>query len=179
MIKLPRLILLSLTGVMVSCAGTGRDGDWGRDPDRGPPTVSIRADRNSERIVPGARDLMERAGYIVTRDRMADCELNVALDDGPVNAVVDMSFARAGRVLASAQGRSGGPRMIFNRQGVIQDAFDECARKLQPNIPPARGGSYGYGGGRYGSGVDSYDSGRYGSSRPDSYGDGRYDGGRW
>lgn len=137
MSNIQRLSLLVLSVVLASCAGIDDDHDRRRDRDEGPPTVSIRADRNADRLISAAEDYFERAGYEVTRGRWADYELELALDDGPVNAIVNMTLTRRGRTVAEAEGRSGGPRIIFDRSGVIREAFDECASKLDRDLPSA------------------------------------------
>ena len=137
MSNIQRLPLLVLGFILASCAGIDDNHDRRRDRDVGPPTVSLRADRNADRIVPAAEEYLERAGYEITRGRWSDYELELELDDGPVNAIVTMKLTHHGRTVAEAEGRSGGPRIIFNRTAVIQEAFDECAHRLDRDLPPA------------------------------------------
>ena len=131
-----RTLSLSLLGLLLlSCAGVDDGRSRRRDRDDAPPTATVHANREADRLVPDAEELLERAGYEISHGRRADYELELDLDAGPVNAIVKMTLLERGRTVAEAEGKAGGPRMIFDRSGVIRDAFDRCARELE--IPRA------------------------------------------
>jgi len=152
-------LMLSAIAVLTSCEVV-ESGGYGRDYS---PTVSLPEDlNNTERRLLGAVvDVLEDAGYQITRGSSAEYELEFEIDDGPVNADVYITLLRDGDTLVKSYARTGGPRIIIDRDGVIRDSFEKSLSDFERRLPSP--------GGRRGS-YDDYRSGSPGDRyREDDY----------
>ena len=132
------LLLLVVAALLSSCASLP-DREDDRDRYDGPPRVVIHPHSVHERRYSSlASDYFEQAGYIVSNGGRGEYELEFTLDDGPINAVVNMTLIKRGRTLAEVEGKAGGPRMLFDREGIIREAFEDAFRQLDSDLPRQR-----------------------------------------
>ncbi len=128
------LLLLALTVFLSSCAGLP-DREDDRDRYEGPPRVAIRPHSTHERRYSSlAADYFEQAGYIVSNGGRAEYELEFTLDDGPINAVVNMTLSKRGHTVSEVEGHAGGPSMLFDRERTIREAFEDALHQLDGEV---------------------------------------------
>jgi hypothetical protein len=92
-------------------------------------------------------NVLRRNGYEPVGGGYADHRLTFTIETGPVNADATLVLDQRGRVVAQATGREGGPRIIFDRSGVVRVAVDRCLANFEPQLRGPRYGGYdgGYG----------------------------------
>ncbi len=94
--------------------------------------------------------LLQQHGYQPVNGGYADYQLNFTIETGPVNADATLTLHQGPRIVAQAKGRDGGPRIIFDRSGVVRNAVDRCLPQFASQLPqpmPSYGPppQYGYG----------------------------------
>ncbi len=142
------------------------------------PRVTMPVDLNNheQNLVGDVEHSLEQNGLRPTDRAGAEYQLAFSVEDGPVNADVTLDLFQGRTRIAHAYARVGGPRIVFQRQRVIREAFDKALQQFEMQLPRTGGsrdgsGRYGNDSGRYGN-----DSGRYGNDyengqrQPDPYG---------
>ena len=70
--------------------------------------------------------LLEQNGLRPVDGGFAEFQLDFSIETGPVNADAVLVMRDGPRVMAQAKGRDGGPRIILNRSGVVDNAVNAC-----------------------------------------------------
>lgn len=116
------------------------------------PRVSLPMDldRDEHRLLPEIADVLEDAGYRTTSGGGAEYYLEFSVEVGPINADVSMNLLQGRREVARAYARAGGARTLFRREQRIRNAFEQCLREFESQIPEVSRGSRGGRAGRNG-----------------------------
>lgn len=156
-------LLAALALTLASCASYDTAG-YGRQYT---PAVAMPSDlnQNEDRYIDQVGDVLTSAGYRLSNSRSAEYSLEFSIEDGPVNADTTITLLRNGSEVATSYSRSGGPRIILQRQQVVRESFDKALSDFSRRVPSVGGG--------YNSGYDDYSRGGYNRSR--NYDDGYYD----
>ncbi len=141
---------------LCSCVTTEYPSGGGREAYRAPQVSMPRAtNRNEQNYLGAVAQVLQRNGYEPAGGGAAEYGLTFSVADGPVNADVTVDLYRGRQAVAHGFGRSGGPRIILQRQRVIQEAFEKAMREFEGELPQAGGGA----GPRYGRPQPQYDGG--------------------
>ena len=140
-------------------------------------TMPVDLNANARNLIGDVEQTLEQSGLRPTDREGAEYQLAFSVEDGPVNADVTLDLYQGRNRVAHAYARVGGPRIVFQRQRVIREAFDKALQQFEAQLP--RTGGSGSAGmvrppsGRYSDGYDNP------SPQPDPYGTPRpyYDGG--
>lgn len=129
-----RLLYSGALALMLSACGTDEPYDHGSR--RRAPAVSL-PDRLSDReleLLPIVVRAIERAGFEIVNSGGGDYDLALHEEDGPINAIVNLKLYRGRRAVAEAEGKAGGPSIIFNRSGVIREALEKALDDFRDQI---------------------------------------------
>lgn len=148
---------------LVSCASYDTAG-YGRQY---APSVAMpyELNQNEDRYIDQVGDVLTSAGYRLSNSRSAEYSLEFSIEDGPVNADTTITLLRNGSQVATSYSRSGGPRIILQRQQVVRESFEKALSDFARRVPAVGSG--------YNGGYD--DDSRGGYSRERNYNDGYYD----
>jgi hypothetical protein len=155
-----RLAALLAVAALASCAGTGFE----TGPVVGRPhvpgvTMPLDLNRNEQGLIGEVERVLEQNGLRPTDRREVEYQLAFSVEDGPVNADVTLDLYQGRNRVAHAYARVGGPRIVFQRQRVIREAFDKALQQFESQLP--RTGGY----------QDSYrEPGQYQGGRTVPYG---------
>lgn len=136
-----RLATSLILAALASCAGTDFDpGAAPRRPHVPGVTMPLDLNRDELALIGGVERSLERNGLRPTDRREVEYQLAFSVEDGPVNADVTLDLFQGRNRIAHAHARVGGPRILFQRQRVIREAFDKALRQLETQLP--RPGGY-------------------------------------
>lgn len=121
-----------LTGLMSCTAPMGQIGG----PQQPQRTVIIQAPSNEREAthLPGVVGALQRNGFTPLRQGHAEYQLVFTIETGPINADATISLSQAGRVVAEARGRDGGPRIILNRSAVVATAVQHALEQFDSQL---------------------------------------------
>jgi hypothetical protein len=98
--------------------------------------VIIQAPSNEREAthLPGVVGALQRNGFTPIRHGHAEYQLVFTIETGPINADATISLSQAGRVVAQARGRDGGPRIILNRSAVVATAVQRALEQFDNEL---------------------------------------------
>lgn len=98
-------------------------------------TMPVNLNANEQNLIGDVEQSLEQNGLRPTDRSGADYQLEFSVEDGPVNADVTLDLFQGRNRIAHAYARVGGPRIVFQRQRVIREAFDKAMRQFEPQLP--------------------------------------------
>ncbi|MBL9113390.1 MAG: hypothetical protein JNJ83_00170 [Verrucomicrobiaceae bacterium] len=78
--------------------------------------------------------ILQRNGYQPANRGPAEYKLEFSIETGPVNADATLRLMSRSGIVAEATGRDGGPRIIFDRNGVARNAANRCFDEFEPQL---------------------------------------------
>jgi hypothetical protein len=131
------LLALLLVGLLSSCV-TPPGGPMG-----GPQALTVQMpadlDQREAAYMGEIASVLQRRGYQPVNGGYALYRLDFSIETGPVNADATLTLTQGPRVIAEATGRDGGPRIIFDREGVVRSAMTRCLEQFEPQLRGAPG----------------------------------------
>lgn len=132
-------------------------------------TMPVDLNANARNLIGDVEQTLEQSGLRPTDREGAEYQLAFSVEDGPVNADVTLDLYQGRNRVAHAYARVGGPRIVFQRQRVIREAFDKALQQFEARLPATggiRSGTVRPPSGHYG------DNDNYGntSNQPNPYG---------
>ena len=116
------------------------------DPDLSPPrpyvprvTMPVDLNREEQNLIGDVENMLEQNGLRPSDRSGVDYQLAFSVEDGPVNADVTLDLYQGRDRIAHAFARTGGPRIIFQRQRVIRESFDKALRQFEAQLPRTSG----------------------------------------
>lgn len=161
-----------LAALLLPACTTSSTGDPGLSPVR--PyvprvTMPMETNANEQNLMDDVEQVLEARGLRPTERTGVDYQLAFSVEDGPVNADVTLELYQGRNRVAHAYARVGGPRILFQRQRVIREAFDKALQQFENQLPGTNPGRPRYDGGFGGNPAQGvYDP--YGQSPPDGQG---------
>jgi hypothetical protein len=163
---------LSALGLMAALLLPACTSSSSRDPGLSPVrpyiprvTMPVEANANEQNLMVEVEQVLEAHGLRPTDRTGVDYQLVFSVEDGPVNADVTLELFQGRNRVAYAYARVGGPRIVFQRQRVIREAFDKALPQFASQLPRTTPVGQGYYPGGY-EGVPA-------QGRPDPYGQGQ------
>lgn len=98
-------------------------------------TMPVDLNANEQNLIGDVEQSLEQNGLRPTDRTGADYQLTFSVEDGPVNADVTLDLFQGRNRIAHAYARVGGPRIVFQRQRVIREAFDKALQQFEPQLP--------------------------------------------
>ncbi len=157
-----------VAALLLPACTTSTPGDPGLSPVRRyvpRVTMPMEANANEQNLMGDVEQVLEAHGLRPTDRTGVDYQLAFSVEDGPVNADVTLELYQGRNRVAHAYARVGGPRIVFQRQRVIREAFDQALRHFENQLPRTSPVRQGYDTGGFEGGPPP--------GRPDPYGQGQ------
>lgn len=142
---IPRIALTLVAAVSVSCSSGGSSS---RPPRPYVPRVAVpessRLSPTERQFLPDVEDALLDAGYRPTQGN-ADYRLEMQLGNRAMSATSSLALFHGPTEVVRAFATSGGPKILFKRNSVIEDSFQKCLVEFQTKLP--RNPTGGFGGG--------------------------------
>lgn len=129
-------LAIGLLSALVNCATSRPGAPRPPKPDRSvslPYEIGVR----ERQYLPDIADMLEEYNFHPVQYGGAPYKLDFTIDDGPINADTTITLYKHGQVLVRAQGRDGGPKMVFDRPGVIRRSFQRCLADFEDQLDRA------------------------------------------
>ena len=98
-------------------------------------TMPVSLNQEEQNLIGDVEQALEDGGLRPTDRAGAEYQLAFSVEDGPVNADVTLDLYQGRNRVAHAFARVGGPRILFKRQKVIREAFDQALREFEAQLP--------------------------------------------
>ena len=100
--------------------------------------MPIDLDEREVQYVGQIASILQRNGYQPVDRGPAEYKIEFTIETGPVNADATLRLLGRSGIVAEATGRDGGPRIIFDRNGVARNAANRCFDQFEPQLSSNR-----------------------------------------